>query len=184
MIYRYSCNYNDAIVLFERQVDDVRNGRASFDSNAKSILTTPTILLLNQQITREAMEVLHKTPLVLDMKSPAVDWTNCRPKISIFKFIGLWTLINISLVQIRHPILIGHGCSYLKDLFLECPPMPQRERSAPRHLQFIIEDDGDDEDWTGGTGMAMRDISNRIIEEVSELPSLTSFLLTYTRLAN
>jgi hypothetical protein len=62
-------------------------------------MSTPSLLLLNRQITSEALEVLYRKPLVLDSTPPYVQQF-ARP-MDITEFIGESTLQNLRFVVLK-----------------------------------------------------------------------------------
>ncbi|KAI1273159.1 hypothetical protein F5Y07DRAFT_272176 [Xylaria sp. FL0933] len=111
-IYQYAIDYPTCRELFDayyEQVDSLRARNSSAKSCSYSIvLSTPTILLLCKQITRESLSVLRLRPFVIDRIPPWI-MGNARP-LPLTYLISRTTLQNVRFVEIK--LSLGDGERY------------------------------------------------------------------------
>ena len=97
-VYEHACDWNDGCLALKKYQ---KTWKAYLDNSSLPRpswpeLSTPTILLLNHQITSEAVEVLRKKPLVIDL-FPV--YQTVKPHIS--RLLGHQTLQHVSLLEVR-----------------------------------------------------------------------------------
>ncbi len=113
-IYTYAVNWPDLRVPFARlsreceRVEAIweskRDPKCTFPSPRVAARTTPTILLLNRQITAEALPILRDKTLVLDTLPPYTPFLG-RP-MDITDFIGEATLQRVRRVSLKMDLVL------------------------------------------------------------------------------
>lgn len=108
-IYTFAVDWPDLRVPFARLSrecerveaiwESTRDPKCTFSSPRVTAHTTPTVLLLNRQITAEALPVLHAKTLVLDTLPPYTPLL-ARP-MDITEFIGETTLQHVRRVLLK-----------------------------------------------------------------------------------
>ncbi|KAI0431003.1 hypothetical protein F5Y09DRAFT_355341 [Xylaria sp. FL1042] len=111
-IYQYAIDYPTCRELFDayyEQVDSLRARNSNVRSCSFTIdLSTPTILLLCKQITRESLSVLRLRPFVIDRIPPWI-MGNAKP-LPLTYLISKTTLQNVRFVEIK--LSLGDGQRY------------------------------------------------------------------------
>ncbi|KAI5868418.1 hypothetical protein GGS23DRAFT_545370 [Durotheca rogersii] len=117
-IYHYAVGYPTCRSLYDNYYDQEEKATAKAESrprshanvgrHAKVPLSTPTILLLCKQITREALGILHLQPFVIDRIPPWI-MGNAAP-LSLTDFISKPTLQNLRFVQVK--ISLGENTDF------------------------------------------------------------------------
>ncbi|KAK7754102.1 hypothetical protein SLS62_003948 [Diatrype stigma] len=104
-IYQYAVEYPTCRALFDSYYKQKDRGVRRIFHGARVKLHTPTVLLLNKQVTREALTVLRTQPFVIDKIPPWIP--GHRLPLPITDFITPQTLQNIGSFEFK--VTFGEG---------------------------------------------------------------------------
>jgi len=100
MVYEYAADWNDGPKHLHRIIHSIEEGNCE-KSLQKVRMSTPTILLLNRQITAEVFDVLERKPLALSSVEP------CNISMqSMNRVISATTLQKIPCIVLRTPLVV------------------------------------------------------------------------------
>ena len=95
MVYEHAADWSDSSRALSRAVADWSGDADTFSFPGK---TTPTVLLLNKQITAEALHVLHRKPL--NIVYPAREFADKAKIPSLLGFISHHTIQNVTTINV------------------------------------------------------------------------------------
>ncbi|KAK4990065.1 hypothetical protein LTR66_006903 [Elasticomyces elasticus] len=129
LIYNYSANWNDVSVELPHFLNDWKqHGKPRYGR-----LTTPTVLLINRQITSEALRILHKKRFVFNA-TESFHMLSSMASPQITRFIGKQTLQKLTHVTLN--LSCGEWVCVIQDL-----AMIWTMKHALKELHIHIEDE-------------------------------------------